>query len=123
MVERLHTRALAEIQRRRETVAAGTPGPVSMGYDSEKECYAYVPGWCIAEKMLPADAALIVAAVNAFDPLLTLAETVLERHAPEPGTWSDHACSACSDFEMRIERPYPCTDARAVLAALGINDD
>jgi hypothetical protein len=78
----LHAQALALIAERRELIAAGTPGPWFHFYADQ--CCRYP---CITRDSTSgglhnldcshADAALIVAAVNDYGPLLDLPEAVL----------------------------------------------
>lgn len=130
----LHAHALAAIAERRAKVEAGTPGPWRL---------AEVPGanevWAnrdpaghhafmvasTATRLNPNpgirgydDVRLIVAAVNDYEPLLRLAEMVLERHAP--GVHPEVLCEHC-DMQGRFVE-WPCPDAQAALTALGVHD-
>lgn len=124
----LHATALARIAELRAVNEAGTDRP--WAYDGNPSGWVkggdglgvHEQAWR-GTPQVPAlpDAALIVAAVNAFDPLLTLAEEVLGRHAPIESYWFDGAaCDSCTDTEGESETSWPCPDAAAALRALGV---
>lgn len=60
----------------------------------------------------PWDAAFITTAVNDYGPMLDALEAVLDRHAPDAGAGPIWCEADAYD--------WPCTDARAVLTALGV---
>lgn len=123
----LHAQALALIAERRALIAAGTPGPWFHFYADQ--CCRYP---CITRDSTSgglhnldcshADAALIVASVNDYGPLLDLAEAVLLRHVLHVG---DNECRGCSDpcNSDCNPRPWPCPDAAAALRSLGLEVD
>lgn len=117
----IYDEALAKLAELRAVMEAGTPGPweASKAYRlnvvaPEGKTIGRGSGSFITdaagESFNSANALLIVAAVNALPGFLALAETVLGRHVQILGD----TCRGC-----RVAL-WPCAEAKAVLAALGV---
>lgn len=117
-----HAAALALIEERLALVEAGTAG----------EWFHFYPGQCCRDdcvtpnstsggihnaQVTNADAALIVAAVNDYAPLLMLARDVLVRHAQ---ITADRRKSTYAPKCTHCQRAWPCPDARAALRSVGL---
>lgn len=127
----VHTAALAAIAARRELLAAGTVGPwehvrvpfrdtASHTLKRDERVLGFV-GWEKEEpERSPADAALIVAATNAFAADTDALEAVLLRHAPMTVCPTHAGCVTGPHCGKCRTTAWPCPDAQATLTALGV---
>ena len=123
----VHTQALAAITERRALLAVGTERPWVEGVLGSEGYEVRGPAFAPEGSRIPrrprvarcgyeawetdkANAALIVAAVNAFERDTDALEAVLLRHEPA-GDWCANQCPTPD---------WPCPDAQAALTALGV---
>lgn len=129
-----HAAALAALADRLAKVAAGTAGP----WGGPEDAFGGRSGALelhrvfseptratgefadeVADCLDQPDAALIVQMRNDYEPLLRLAQTVLERHAPYAEFGLCRGCDGFCSIGCEGESPWPCPDAQAALDAIG----